>query len=89
MYGAQAGRDWVGIFQNEVLGDGFASSKRLPVRPPCGRTPRNMKGTPLGAWGMLTQPGYPIKAGVNSRQDPIRTDIWDQPAPELAAAATS
>jgi hypothetical protein len=48
-----------------------------------------MKGTPLGAWGMLTQPGYPIKAGVNSRQDPIRTDIWDQPAPELAAAATS
>lgn len=26
---------------------------------------------------MATQPGYPVKKGVNSKDDPIRTDIWD------------
>lgn len=62
---------------------------RAPCVPLHNRTPRNIKDKPLGAWGMLTQPGFPIKKGVNSREDPIRTDIWDQPAPELAAAATS
>lgn len=34
-------------------------------------------GAPLAAFGLATQPGYPIKKGVNSKDDPIRTDIWD------------
>jgi hypothetical protein len=50
------------------------------------RAPRNIE-KPLGAWGLLTQPGYPIKVGVNSERDPIRTDTWAAPA--ALAAATS
>ncbi len=40
------------------------------------RVRRNV-GAPLAAFGLATQPGYPIKKGVNSKDDPIRTDIWD------------
>ncbi len=44
-------------------------------------------GAPLAAFGLATQPGYPIKKGVNSKDDPIRTDIWDaETDAELGAA---
>lgn len=39
------------------------------------RARRNV-GAPLAAFGLATQPGYPVKKGVNSKDDPIRTDIW-------------
>ncbi|KAK9917802.1 hypothetical protein WJX75_008442 [Coccomyxa subellipsoidea] len=42
-------------------------------------------GAPLAAFGLASQPGYPIKKGVNSDADPIRTDIW-QEAPRSASA---
>lgn len=41
------------------------------------RRARRNVGAPLAAFGLATQPGYPIKKGVNSKDDPIRTDIWD------------
>ncbi len=40
------------------------------------RARRNV-GAPLAAFGLATQPGYPVKKGVNSKDDPIRTGIWD------------
>ncbi len=52
------------------------------------RVRRNV-GAPLAAFGLATQPGYPIKKGVNSVSDPIRTDIWTEEAPISVATATS
>ena len=52
------------------------------------RAPRNIEKL-HGAWGMLTQPGYPVKEGVNSESDPIRTDIWAAPDVVVLPAATS
>ncbi|CAL8465129.1 g4664 [Coccomyxa elongata] len=50
---------------------------------------RRNVGAPLAAFGLATQPGYPIKKGVNSASDPIRSDIWGQESPILVATATS
>ena len=37
------------------------------------RTPRNT-GLLHASWGLTSQPGHPVKNGVNSEDDPIRTD---------------
>ncbi len=52
------------------------------------RVRRNV-GAPLAAFGLATQPGYPIKKGVNSASDPIRTDVWLEESPSSVATATS
>lgn len=47
-------------------------------------------GAPLAAFGLASQPGYPIKNGVNTKNDPIRTDIWEAEMPSgNKAVATS
>lgn len=50
---------------------------------------RRNVGAPLAAFGLATQPGYPIKKGVNSASDPIRTDTWREDSPSSVATATS
>ena len=52
------------------------------------RVRRNV-GAPLAAFGLATQPGYPVKKGVNSKADPIRTDIWDSQAGSTQAVLVS
>ncbi|CAK0787246.1 hypothetical protein CVIRNUC_010463 [Coccomyxa viridis] len=50
---------------------------------------RRNVGAPLAAFGLATQPGYPVKKGVNSKADPIRTDIWDSQAGSTQAVLVS
>ena len=52
----------------------------------CDRVRRNV-GAPLAAFGLATQPGYPIKKGVNSKDDPIRANTWTAPSTNDDATA--